>query len=328
MPARIPDRIGRRAWMLGAGAGAAGLAGLAGLARAEGPAADPKDPEADAWAIREQGRKAGLGPFRSIESRHYRVIGDATEPYLRLILGDCEAVAADFLGYYRARGFEVDRPSGRLTAVVLADARAFAAFLGKPPDLDNGGRYDRASNRLTVFDYRPSASRLTLNAGFANRVFLAHEATHQLAFNTGLLDRSGDVPLCLSEGLAEFGEVRRPAGPSPPGRFNAVRLTDLARKRRQGVAWIPLPRLLGDDGPIQGSAGFDALILALAQGWLLAYHLMTDPALLPGFRGYLRAIRPRRDPARRLDDAREHLGDLDRLDDDLQRLSVRLLKEN
>ncbi len=323
MPARPSVRIGRRAWLLGAGA-----AGLAAVARADAPAAGPPGPEADARAIEEQGRKAGLGPFRSVESPHYRVIGDAPDPYLRLTLRDCEAVATDFLDYYGARGFEVARPPGRLTAVVLADARAFAAFVGKGPDLDNGGRYDRASNRLTTFDYRPSSPGLNLGAGFLNRVFLAHEATHQLCFNTGLLDRPGDVPRAVSEGLAEFGEVRRPDGPSPPGRFNGVRLNDLARKRRQGVAWIPLPRLLVDDGPFDGSAGFDALILALAQAWLLAYHLMTDEARLPGFRGYLRAIRARRDPARRLDDAREHLGDLDRLDDDLRKLSVRLLKEN
>ena len=225
-----------------------GAAGFGAIVRAEGP-------EDDLRAIEEQGRKAGLGAFRSAESRHYRVIGDAPEVILKLTLRDCEAVAADFLDYYGARNFGVRRPPGRLTAVVLADPRAYAAFVGKPPDLDNGGRYDRVSNRLTTFDYRPTPGGLNLGAGFLNRVFLAHEATHQLCFNAGLLDRSGDVPKAISEGLAEFGEVRKPDGPSPPGRFNGVRLNDIARKRRLGVPWIPVARLLAADDLFDGSGG-------------------------------------------------------------------------
>lgn len=298
-----------------------GAAGFGAIVRAEGP-------EDDLRAIEEQGRKAGLGAFRSAESRHYRVIGDAPEVILKLTLRDCEAVAADFLDYYGARNFGVRRPPGRLTAVVLADPRAYAAFVGKPPDLDNGGRYDRVSNRLTTFDYRPTPGGLNLGAGFLNRVFLAHEATHQLCFNAGLLDRSGDVPKAISEGLAEFGEVRKPDGPSPPGRFNGVRLNDIARKRRLGVPWIPVARLLTADDLFDGSGGFDSLILAYAEAWLLVNFLMTSPPLRTGFPAYLRAIGPRRDPTRRLDDAREHLGDLDRLDDDLRRYSIRLLKEH
>jgi Protein of unknown function (DUF1570) len=320
MRGRAMGEIGRRAWLLGVGA-----SWLGSRARGDGL---PVDPEADARAIEEQARKAGLAAFRSVESKHYRVIGDAPERYLKLTLGDCEAVATDYFAYYRAQGFEVERPTGRLTAVAFADLQSFAAFLGKKPDSANGGRYDRETNRLYVFDYRPIGADINLRAGHVNLFFLAHEATHQLAFNSGLLDRSGDVPRSVSEGIALVGEIRKPDGSSPPGRLNAMRLTDLAHKQREGARWIPLPRLLAEDGPIQGTAGFDTMLLAYAQSWLLVYHLMTEPALLPKFRDYLKAIRPRRDSKSRLDDARAHLGDLDRLDQDLRRLSIRLLKAN
>lgn len=314
MQARPSDRIGRRAWLLGSGAWLA--------ARADGP------DDADARAIEDRARAAGLGAFRSAGSAHYRVVGDAPEVFLKLVLRDSEAVAADYFDYYRARGFAVERPPSRMTAVAFADVRSYAAFLGSPPDLDNGGRYDRRSNRLYVHDYRPDGQGIGPRAGHLNLVVLAHEATHQLAFNTGLLERAGDVPRAVSEGIALLGEVRRPDGPSPPGRINAMRLTDLARKRRRGVAWIPIPRLLADDTLFDGPAGPDATLLAYAQAWLLVYHLMTDPALLSRARDYLAAIRPRRDPKGRAADARAHLGDLDRLDQDLRRLSVRLLKAN
>src|SRR5947209_6835590 len=93
MTGRAMEGIGRRAWLLGAGA-----TWLASRARADGP--PDLDPEADAKAIEERARKAGLAPFRSVESERYRVIGDAPDKYLKLTLGDCDAVSADFFAYY------------------------------------------------------------------------------------------------------------------------------------------------------------------------------------------------------------------------------------
>jgi hypothetical protein len=292
--------------MLGAGATWLGSPALAD---------DPRDPEADAGAIEEQARKVGLAPFRSVESKHYRVLGDAPELYLKQTLGGCESVATDFFSHYQAQGFEVERPKGKLTAVAFSSLLSFANFLEIRPNPNIGGRYERVSNRLYVY-----------RSGHLNVVFLAHEATHQLAFNVGLLERLGDLPHSISEGIAQYGEMRKADVASSPGRINSMRLTDLAHKQRRGAAWIPLDRLIAEDGPLRGSAGFDTTILAYAQSWLLVYHLMKDPDMLPKFRDYLKAIRPRRDSKHRLDDARQHLGDLDLLDKDLRRLSVRLQK--
>ena len=40
--------------------------------------------------------------------------------------------AADYLDHYRAKGFDVSLPARRLTVVVLADDRSFAAYAGNP----------------------------------------------------------------------------------------------------------------------------------------------------------------------------------------------------
>ena len=79
---------------------------------------------------------------------------------------------------------------------------------------------------------------------------------------------------------------------------------------------------------LPGGEGDDAdlRLLAYAESWLLVYHLMKDSARLPGFRTYLAAIRNHRDASSRLDDARAHWGDLDRLDQELRRASIRLLR--
>ncbi len=56
---------------------------------------------------------------------------------------------------------------------------------------------------------------------------LAHEATHQLCYNTGLLNPKGDTPAAIVEGLACYSEARRLRGRSEPGLLNSERLDSL-----------------------------------------------------------------------------------------------------
>jgi hypothetical protein len=146
-----------------------------------------------------------------------------------------------------------------------------------------------------------------------------------LTLNTGLLDRRGDVPACIIEGLAMYGEVRKFTGRTAPGQVNRMRIHDLAAMQRRRIPWIPIAQLLADDHQVKDGATHEGL-LAYAESWLLVDYLMKEPSRLLGFRAYLELIHGRRDGNRRLEDARMHLGDLDRLDEDLRRYSVRLLK--
>src|SRR5262249_4819262 len=176
------------------------------------------------------------------------------------------------------------------------------------------------------FDHRALGPDLGARAGYENLRVLAHEATHQLTFNTGLLRRGGDVPTSIMEGLARYGEVRKPAGRTAPGQINHMCLQDLAQTRR--VPWISVAALLEDDGAMTGASGPQARILAYAEAWLLVHYLMNDPARTFGFRRYLKAIRDRTSAGKddRLADARQYLGDLDRLNQDLRQYTVRLQK--
>ena len=155
---------------------------------------------------------------------------------------------------------------------------------------------------------------------------LAHEATHQLTFNTGVLDRRGDVPRCISEGLAQYGEIRKSTGRTAPGQLHLQNLDVLSSARRMGTPWYPVAQLLADDRPCLLASFARFRKLAYAEAWLLIDYLMKDRSRLEGFRAYLEAIRTRIDPEHRLDDAEKHLGDLDRLDRDLLTYFVRLNK--
>jgi len=263
-------------------------------------------------------------PLHTLSSEQYQAVGDAAEPFLKNALSDCDLIARDYIDYYQAKGFGVRRPDRRLTLVVFLDERPYLQFArrfarGVPAYAT--GFYSRSQNWLVLFDFRnlPQNER---GAAHKNARTLAHEATHQLTFNTGLVNRQGDVPLAVLEGLASYSETERLHGHYNPGQINGRLLDDLAHIRRR-VEWIRATELLTDDRASFG-ATLDQTLLAYAQGWLLVYYLMNTPARLPQFQAYLKTIYARTNKDHRYDDAERSFGDLDRLDQELRREAIRL----
>jgi hypothetical protein len=318
-----PFGISRRAWLAAVAAGC-----CAGFApRDEPPAPDLPDDETAQARVIARAQKAGLEPFRIGRTPSYIGLGDAPDPFRQIVLRTCEDVALDYFDYYQERGFALHRPEKRMVIVTLADRRSFLAFLGVEVGPNVAGVYSRASNVLVVYDHRVAIDRTPNGrARFANQLSMAHEATHQLTFNTGLLTRLGDVPSCIFEGLATFGEVRRTTGRTAPGLINQERLRNLAYGQRRGHSWIPVSQLLTDDTQLNDRTGDDLGNFGYAESWLLVHFLLKEPGRLPAFRNYLKGIADRTDTAHRLDDARTHLGDLDELDQGLRKYSIRLMK--
>jgi len=307
------------------------------LAQAPAAADDEADVDKQELAVQAVARRAGLQPFQATRSRHFLAIGDASDRFRSLTLRDCELIAADYLDHYRSREFAVALPNRRLTVVTLADDRSFARYSGNPgfrmvlkgidPIPAVLGYYNQETECLVIFDQRTLGPDLAPRPGLGNLRTLAHELTHQLTYNTGLLDCQGDVPACIIEGLAMYGEVRKSSGRTPPGQHNLMRIRDLAAVQRRRIPWIPIVRLIEDDMMVRSATSHERL-LAYAESWLLIDFLMKDRSRLPAFRAYLDAIRRRRDSETRLDDARAYLGNLDQLNVDLRRYSIRLLKSS
>lgn len=309
------------------GAASAGIIGSYTLAGQGGDQATPA--EAELEAARKGLARAGIGPINVIRSRGYQAIGDAPEGFMRVMLGDCEQLALDFDRHYHSRGFKVRPVDRRLTVVVFRDNRSFSRFFpqltsGRPatrgPSVQRVGNYSRATNLLYVFDWRmvPMEPR----SSHRNAETLAHEGIHQLSYNTGLLGRDWDVPLCIVEGIGLYGEARQVTGPSDLGRINLRRLEDLARTQRM-VDWIPLRELITDDTVLQSGKALRVL-LGYAQSWLLMHYLMKEPDLLPRFRDYLDALAKRRGSEHRIDEVQDHFGDVNRLDRALRSYAIRL----
>jgi hypothetical protein len=320
--------IDRRNWLgrvITLGSGLVYAHGTAPGVAAQDPMISPvEEAEQELERATARARTATSRPLLTLRTEQYQAVGDAAESFMKITLGDCENIARDFLGYYQGQGFEVRRPGRRLTAVVFLDERPYLEFARRfVPGVTvyAWGFYSRRENWLVLFDFRnvPLNER---NAAFKNVKTLAHEGTHQLTYNTGLLNRRGDAPRAVVEGLASYGETRPLHGRGEPGQVNGTRLDDLAHIRRR-VRWISATELLTDDSATFGNT-LDQTLLAYAQGWLLVYYLMKTPARLPQFQAYLKTISTRADRTHRYDDAEKHFGDLDRLDQELQREAVRL----
>jgi len=269
--------------------------------------------------IRAKGRAAGLDPFEVFESEHYRGIGDAPPRFQKEALGVCEAVAADYRRHFEEKGFDLARPAEKLTVVILAGPQSYAAFEKGFVDEAIGGHFDLEANRLVTFDFRQRGGRPAvgaINPEADNTLALVHETIHQLTFNTGVLDLKADVPLCVSEGLATYGETWRPGHKAEIGAVNFRRRRGLEFGGKAGVKWIPLARLLADDKPFLDDKEQQ---VAYAECWMFASKMLKDRARLPKFRGYLAALKGKPDPKKRVELATTHLGDLDRLDKEIRR---------
>ncbi|GIW87579.1 MAG: hypothetical protein KatS3mg108_1903 [Isosphaeraceae bacterium] len=308
----MPDRISRRMW----------LGRSLAVAAAGWPTViTQSDSESDILnAVDQRRRAAGLGPFQQFESPLYIGTGDAPRSFQETALRLCEDLAEDWLGHFGRRGLPAARPMRRLVVVILADPKRLAAFLSLEPDPELRGLYDLEADWLAICDNRGDGSP---RAERANSIALHHEATHQLCFHCGLLEPRADVPLAISEGLAVYGEVRRPGGRTPVGALNAERLAVLNTAARSGQTLIPMRRLVVEDRLF---ADPETRQLAYAQAWLLIHWLMQQRPRQARLATYLDTLRHRQDASQRLEDLTAHLGDAELLDADLKRYANRLLR--
>jgi hypothetical protein len=150
---------------------------------------------------------------------------------------------------------------------MFRDDRSFGKYFHLPTWIEVTGRegyqpagvYDPKSNALNIFDWRNVPIRP--RSAYNNMQTLSHEGTHQLTFNTGLLNRQGDTPRAIVEGLGTYGEARKIMGSSDLGRPNLMRMEILAKLQRR-MAWIPVRQLLTDDTILRASSS-DRVMLAM-----------------------------------------------------------------
>jgi hypothetical protein len=160
-----------------------------------------------------------------------------------------------FFEQFKKAGFDPQPPSQKLLCVLIGTQEDFGQYIdrvrdsaGRPPLAEDPastpapgarqspigiGSYSGRTNRIQMCDIRslprnPNKPADARRVEFENTARIAHEAAHQLSFNTGILKPRGGYPAWLGEGLACNFEFTDPANPFGP-------LTDNLSPRAGGL---------------------------------------------------------------------------------------------
>jgi hypothetical protein len=277
------------------------------------------------------------------DSKHFLALTNADDEFATMRLNNCELMYDLFFDHFRRKGFRIHEPAGKLMLAIFDSQAGFEAYLGHkmPPTIT--GIYHLESNRLIVYDYgtnetfaefkrnvRQASQRIgsemdrqrfvetenrrarEFRSGI-NIGTIMHEVAHQLSFNNGMLNRDGDIPIWLAEGLATYCEPTDDMTWKGIGAPNTERLIPLAAVLQNHRKFIPLFDMVSSDGFLREPKDVNGQLLAYAQSWALFRMLIEDrPEQL---RRYLSLIFSRRTGEHRIADFGQAFGaDMDRLE--------------
>lgn len=192
----------------------------------------------------------------------------------------------NFLHYFARRGVATAKPRFPLVAVVFSSRDEFLRYAQREgANLPSGcaGYYSTFTNRVAQYGQA--------GGSLADQTLIIHEASHQVAFNTGVHHRGSPPPRWLSEGLGTMFEARgvwnSGAYPARADRINAEQLAAFRRYRTRRAAGSLPEFLTGDRLFRSDSAG------AYAESWALSFFLSESEP-----RGWARYLRITSDPSR------------------------------
>jgi hypothetical protein len=231
--------------------------------------------------------------FDVYHTAHYSIFFNTSKTYAEWCGSLYERLYRAFYNYWRRRGIELTDPKWPLVAVIFEDRASYARHSQVELAQMAGsivGYYSLHTNRITTYDLtgleglrwpgsRPKTSELinqVLSQPKAEPsvATLIHEATHQLAYNSGLQTRYADNPLWLSEGLAVYFEtpdLRSAKGWRGIGAINQRRLAQFQRFLPQRPP-DALEQLIAQDRRLRD---LQQASDAYAESWALCYFLLT-----------------------------------------------------
>jgi hypothetical protein len=233
---------------------------------------------------------AELPGFKPHQTQHYLIWYNTSPAYARWVGALFEGLHKAFYNYWTLRGAVLHEQEFPLVALVFDGQASFSKHahqeVGERAD-SIIGYYHMQTNRMTSYDLtgieaaglndRRATTKINqiLSQPGAERTIatIVHEATHQLAFNSGLQVRYADVPFWVSEGIAIYFEtpnLESTKGWRNIGGINRVNLDNF----RQYVTRRPpgsLEQLLSDDKRFRDSS---TATEAYAEAWALTYFFL------------------------------------------------------
>lgn len=269
----------------------------------------PQFSGASSSVLRDSLRREFGRDFDVVGTRHFAVCSKG-EQKARVYAEAFEDLFRSFQMYFSVRGFTITEPEFPLVAIVFPDYDSFSKYARNEKVATSRnlrGYYLPTSNRIALYesaDADQQAQRAE-DASLQNQLHLdaemwgafegslkdtlIHEATHQVAFNTGLHSRIGPNPKWVVEGLATVFEspgIRNPGSASIKTRINRERYMwfgDYSKSRRKPKS---LEAFLTGDELFQSSA-----LDAYSEAWAFSFFLIeTRPR---AYAEYLRLIAAR-----------------------------------
>lgn len=248
--------------------------------------------------------------FDTYSTANYVLAFDGNVNHARQVAALLEQLHRGFFAYWDNQHVDVTPPKSPLIVIVFRDRQSFATYsrekIGSLTD-QYIGYYDLQSNRMFCYDV-PNFER--------NFSTIIHEATHQLAYNCGLQNRTSDNPRWLSEGLAMFFEspdMRSPKRWRGIGRVNAVNLLRYKRYARRRPSDSLTQLIATDDRLLNKDTAADAY----GESWALTYFLIrTHREQYFEYLQTIRAIPPltKSTSQQRIDNFIDAFGTIDELD--------------
>jgi hypothetical protein len=194
--------------------------------------------------------------------------------------------------YFGLREMQVREPTFPLVAIVWGrreDFVRYAAQDGTQVRDDVLGFYSPKSNRVMLYDQDRGSQRRTF---LENDATIIHEATHQMAFNTGVHNRFSPTPMWLAEGLGTMFEASGVWDwrnhPDRRARVNRPRLAQFKAWLSHGRAKGDFAHLIGTDRKFQTNPS-----AAYSEAWAWVFFLTeTYPRK---FSEYVRRVAARKD---------------------------------
>lgn len=279
--------------------------------------------------------------FEIVRTKRYVIASKAGTRYAQWCGSLFERLYDTFHTHWRGKPLTLEEPESPLVAVILANEKQFVEFASRDvgPQAAEGakGYYSLISNRMILYDLTasegsaPAKTQDDVARKIAQNPFnvatVVHEATHQIAFNTGVQTRQADNPLWMTEGMAMYFEtpdLSSRTGWKTVGKISENRLSqfrDYAQKRRKANS---LETLLATD------ERFTDVALALdayAEAWTLTHFLIKTRR--KAYAEYLATVSAKPPLTfdggeKRIEEFRAAFGDLEKLDRDFLKYAERL----
>ena len=233
------------------------------------------------------------GEFLIHATEHYVLCTNTSQAYAEWCGGLLERLHKAFRVYWSAKQMDIHEPEFLLPVIILKTKTEFAqlaAFDRTPASAKGNGYFLITANRIVLYDLTAAETESPAKtvSDVLRRVrkvpssvaAVVHEATHQIAFNTGLHTRYADNPVWMTEGMAMYFEtpdLKNRRGWQTIGRLNNSRklqFLDYVAKRRQPDS---LETLVRSDARFRDP---QTIPDAYAEAWALSYFLIrTRPRL-------------------------------------------------